>query len=294
MILITGSAGKTGRSVLQALAEKDAATRALVHRRDQIPGTQALGAAEVLVGDLRSQADIERALKDVSKIYHIPPNMSPDELAIGQLVIRAAESAGIEHFVYHSVLKPQVKAMPHHWNKLLVEDQLIQSGLPYTILQPAAYMQNILAHWEGILDDGIYPVPYPADTRLSLVDLVDVAQVAAAVLTEIGHVYAAYELAGTGGISQKEVADALSRELDRPVAVSSIPLDQWAEGARAAGLGEYQVNTLVKMFAYYQDFGFEGNPNVLTWLLGRPPSSLKAFIHRSIKSERSKDSISIN
>ena len=63
--------------------------------------------------------------------------------------IRAAQSAGVERFVYHSVLHPQVEIMAHHWQKMRVEEQLFESGLSFTILQPAAYMQNVLAGWDG-------------------------------------------------------------------------------------------------------------------------------------------------
>ncbi len=260
--------------------------RALVHRPDQVPVVETLGAQEVLIGDMGSLEDMQRAVQGVGAVYHICPNMSQDELAIGTTVIAAAQSAGVEHFVYHSVLKPQIEAMPHHWNKMLAEEQLIESCLPYTILQPAAYMQNILAHWDSILDKGIYPVPYPADTRLSLVDLVDVTQAAAIVLTEPDHQFATYELVGTGGMSQTEVADILGQELERSVKASSVPVDQWAEQARAAGLGDYQIETLVKMFEYYQDFAFEGNPKILTWLLGRPPGTFQDFIRRSREEKR--------
>ena len=37
-------------------------------------------------------------------------------------------------------------SMPHHWLKMRVEEKLFASGLPFTILQPAAYMQNVLAY----------------------------------------------------------------------------------------------------------------------------------------------------
>ena len=268
--------------------------RALVHRPDQVLVVESLGAQEVLIGDMGSPEDMKRAVQGVGAFYHIPPNMSPDELAIGKTLIAAAQSAGVEHFVYHSVLKPQIEAMPHHWNKMQIEEQLIESHLPYTILQPAAYMQNILVHWDSILDKGIYPVPYPADTRLSLVDLMDVAQAAASVLTEPGHQFATYELVGISGMPQTEVADILSRELERPVKASSVPVDLWAEGARAGGLGDYQVESLVKMFNYYQDFGFEGNTKILTWLLGRPPRTLQEFISRSKEEMQLTKVISVN
>lgn len=268
--------------------------RALVHRPDQVPVVEALGAQEVLIGDMSSPENMQRAMQGVGALYHIPPNMSPEELPIGNTLIAAALSAGVEHFVYHSVLKPQIEAMPHHWNKMLVEEQLIESRLPYTILQPAAYMQNILVHWDSILDKGIYPVPYPVDTRLSLVDLVDVAQAAARVLTEVGHQFATYELVGISGIPQIEVADILSRKLERPVKASSVPVDQWAEAARAGGLGDFQVGSLVKMFEYYQEYGFEGNSNVLTWLLGRSPGTLQEFVSRSKEEMQLTKVISVN
>ena len=280
MILVTGAAGKTGRSVLQALIEKGAQVRALLHRPEQKQVVEAIGVQELLVGDMNSLSTMGRALQGVRAVYHICPNVSPDEVAIGQIVIAAAQSAGVEHFVFHSVLNPQTEAMPHHWKKLRVEELLVESGLPYTILQPAAYMQNIIAHWERIQSEGIYPVPYPADTRLSLVDLMDVAQVAAIVLTEPGHRYATYELVSNKGLSQTEVAVILSQELGRPVLATTVPLETWRSQAKEAGLGDYQIETLTSMFTYYQRLDFLGNPHVLSWLLGRPPTTLNEFVRR--------------
>lgn len=278
MILVTGAAGKTGRSVTRALVEKGARVRALVRREQQASIVEALGVSEVQVGDMKSSSTMEGAMQGVQAVYHICPNVSPDEIAIGQAAIRAAQTAGVEHFVFHSVLKPQTEAMPHHWKKLRVEEMLIESRLPYTILQPAAYMQNILVHLESMRERGIYPVPYPAETRLSLVDLVDVAQAAAIVLTEPGHEYAIYELVGMIGISQSELAGILSEELGRPVRVEVMPLETWEQQAIKAGLGDQQIKTLIKMFRYYQQFDFMGSPQVLSWLLGRNPTSFPDFI----------------
>ena len=133
--------------------------RALVYRPTQVGPLREVGAHEVFVGDMRSQAILVQAVQGVQTVYHICPNMSPDELTIGGLVVAAAHSAGVSHFVYHSVLHPQTEAMPHHWAKLRVEEYLLESGLPYTILQPAAYMQNVLAGWASIVKDGLYGVP---------------------------------------------------------------------------------------------------------------------------------------
>jgi uncharacterized protein YbjT (DUF2867 family) len=286
VILVTGAAGKTGRAVLRALNARGAAVRALAYRPTHVAPLRGLGAQEVTVGDMRDQPTLEQAMQGVRALYHICPNMSPDELSIGQLVIGAARSAGVAHFVYHSVLHPQTEAMPHHWEKLRVEEHLFESGLPYTILQPAAYMQNVLAGWDSIVKDGVYRVPYPLETRLGMVDLEDVAAAATTVLTEPGHHGATYELAGAEGLTQTEVAAILSSALGRTVRARAVPLDVWETGARQAGLGDYQVMTLIKMFRYYESYGLWGNPNVLGWLLGRPPTTFAAFVQRVVQEQQ--------
>jgi uncharacterized protein YbjT (DUF2867 family) len=280
MILITGAAGKTGRAVLRALIAKGESVRALVHRSEQARPLEVLGAREVLIGDMRDQATMDQAARGVRAIYHICPNISPNEVAIGQAAIAAGRSAGVEHFVFHSVLHPQSEAMPHHWQKLRVEEKLFESGLPHTILQPSVYMQNVLAHWEQILAQGIYPIPYAVETRLGMVDLDDVAAAATTILTQPGHAGATYELAGAEALTQVEVAAILSQQLGRPVRAEVISREAWKQGAQASGLGDYQVQTLAKMFDYYERYGFWGNPHVLSWLLGRPPTPFAAFVAR--------------
>jgi len=289
MILISGAAGKTGQAIIQALAKSGEPVRAWVRSSDQSSRLKKTGVDNVLVGDMRDPAVTSQAVQGIRAIYHIAPNVSPDEAAIGRLLIDAARSANVEYFIFHSVLHPQIEAMPHHWQKLRVEEMLFESGLPFTILQPTVYMQNILMHWDRITKDGIHPMPYSADTRLSLVDLEDAAQAAARVLSEAGHNGATYELVGTSAMSQSDVADVLSRQLDRPVAATVEPIEEWERKARASGLSDYQVLTLTKMFCYYEQYGLEGSSKVLSYLLQRQPTSFEEFVRR-IKSEREHDS----
>jgi len=283
MILVIGAAGKTGRAVLRALAGRREPIRALIHRPDHAPSLQALGVQETLVGDLLDRADMQRAVDGVRAIYHMAPNVSPDEIPMGKTVISAAQSADVERLVLHSVLHPHIEAMPHHWQKARVEELLFASGLPFTILQPTAYMQNVAAAWDQILTQGRYPVPYSPDTRLSLVDLEDVAQAAARVLVEPGYTGATIELVGTPGMSPRDIVELLSAELDRRVTVEVVPLEAWERKARASGLGEYQVSALTRMFAYYEEHGLTGSPQALTGLLGRQPTSFPAFVRRVIQ-----------
>lgn len=280
MILVSGAAGKTGRAVIKALARRGAAVRALVRRPSQVYEAIGLGARDALTGDMADRLSWRKALKGVSALYHICPNMHPGEETIGRAAADAAREAGLPHFVYHSVLHPQTEKMPHHWQKMRVEEILFEAGLPLTVLQPAVYMQNVLGSRDEIIINGLYPVPYPAQTRISLVDLEDVAEAAAVVLTEPGHGGAVYELAGPEAISQEEAVAALGHVLGKTVRAVQISTDEWARRARESGLGPYQVDTLVKMFDYYARFHFVGNANVLRWLLGREPVSFSHFAAR--------------
>jgi uncharacterized protein YbjT (DUF2867 family) len=289
MILVTGAAGKTGLAFIQALVAREAAVRALVRRDEQVQRVMDAGAGEVLSGDMQEPGTMQRAMLGVRAVYHIPPNVNPDELVIGRTVIAAAQAEGVEHFVYHSVLHPQTETMPHHWLKMRVEEMIFESGLPFTILQPAAYMQNVLVHWDSIIERSVYPVPYSVEARLSMVDLRDVASAAALVLTENGHVAATYELVGTAEMSQVEVAGILSEQLGRTVNAEYLPLDSWEQKARAASLGDYQVETLVKMFQYYDRHGLSGNPAVLGWILGRPPTNFAQFVERTAHEQQLKE-----
>ncbi len=279
-ILLTGAAGKTGHAILRVLARRGQPVRALVRRGEQAQAVRDTGAAEAFVGDLRDGVAVAEAVRGAAAVYHVCPNVSPDEVTIGQTVIAAARMAGVERFVYHSVLHPQVEAMPHHWLKLRVEEALFASGLPFTILQPAAYMQNVLAHWGQIVEAGVYPLPYSAAARLSIVDLDDVAEAAATVLTEPGHLGATYELAGPAPLSQTEVAAILSQQLGQAVRAEVMSLDAWEQGARAGGMDEVAVTTLLAMFRYYDHHGLVGNGRVLGWLLRRPPTTFSQFVAR--------------
>ena len=282
MILVTGAAGKTGKAVIKALAARGARARALIRRPERAAELKALGAAEVSIGGFDEAAALSRAAAGADAIYHICPNASRDELAFAQAVAAAARAHNVRRFVFHSVLHPQIEAMPHHWQKMRVEEFLITAGFDLTILQPTAYMQNILGAWRSIVSDGVFRVPYPIGTRLSLVDLDDVAEAAALVLTTTGHGGATYELVGTPPLSQTEVTAALGTALGRAVRAEAETVDAWDARARAAGMGEQERTTLAAMFRYYAEHGLIGNPNTLHHLLGRPPNNLARFLGRVV------------
>ncbi|MCA9871440.1 MAG: hypothetical protein KC487_13825, partial [Anaerolineae bacterium] len=100
------------------------------------------------------------------------------------------------------------------------------------------------------------------------------------------HGDAVYELVGEAGLTQDEVAAILSGEIERSVSVKEIAVRDWRRQATANGMGSYQVDTLARMFEYYNAYGLTGSPNVLRWLLEREPTSFASFARREFGQQR--------
>lgn len=279
-VLVTGAGGRTGQAIVPALLRAGHTVRFLTRQvREGGPLARTAG-METAVGDLGSDADVARAMSGVDAVYHIPPNMNPDEIPFGKRVVEAAAKARVRHFVYHSVLRPQLRALTHHWNKLFVEEAVIESGLPFTILQPSSYMQNVLIDWKGIVDNGVHTLGFSVAVKLSLVDLDDVAAVAAKVLGNAEHFGAIYELCGPESISGEDKAKALAIALGKPVRAAQESIADFKRKASAAGVPAHVVETRAAMFEHYSHTGLIGNANVLELLLGRKPTSFLDFARR--------------
>ncbi|MCL5429048.1 MAG: NmrA family NAD(P)-binding protein [Chloroflexi bacterium] len=280
MILVTGAAGKTGLAVTKALWQKGIPTRALVRRAEQEPLVRHAGAKQVIIGDALDEAVSAKALTSIEAVYLICPNVHPKELEIGQKIIALSKTAKVKRIVYHSVLFPQIEAMPHHWQKLRVEEALLQSGLNFTILQPASYMQNILPYWEAITQRGEYFIPYSVDSVFSPVDLKDVAKVASQILEDWKHDGAIYPLAGSQWLNSRQMAELMGKALGREVRASSQPLADWIATAQVGQMPPYALDALTRMFVYYDKHGFSGSSLVLENLLSRPATTFSQFLNR--------------
>lgn len=278
LILVTGAAGVTGRAAVRALAARGVTVRAQVRRPEQVAQLRTGGAAEVVVGDLRDRAALRRAAHGAGGAYYICPQLHPDEETIGEGLIRALREAGAWRLVYHSVLHPQADGLPHHLMKLHTERRVVDCGLACTILQPAPYMQNLLAHRYDVATHGVYRVPYSVLARFSWIDLRDVADAAALVLAEPGHDAATYELAGPEPLSSAQVAERWGAALGRPVRAETLRREAWAQELSRSGVGGYALDARAAMITYYDRHGLVGNPNALTWLLRRPPRTLTDFL----------------
>lgn len=280
MILVTSASGHVGTSIVRALVKADQPVRAFVHSERGLK-LKNLGVQDVVVGDLLEPSQLRSAFEGVTKVFHIGPPEHPRELAIGQAMIDLAHEHGVQQFVFFSVLHPFISALRHHWNKLLVQEYLIDSGIPYTILQPTMFMRSP----QGVVERGVMATPYAPDQPMSVVDLEDVAEVAVKVLSEDGHLRAIYDLVGDQPLSNRDMANVISRVAGKAIEVQQSPIDEVMQGMpRENPIDVYGSDSLERMFVYYGRHGLTGSPNVLGFVLGRPPTSYEAFVRRSLRS----------
>ena len=288
MILVTGANGQVGRAIIKALLSKGEQIRAFVFRNEHVQEIKKLGEMDVAVGDMLNQEDLDRAFAGVNRVYHICSAINPDEVLIGEMVITAARKANVKHFVFHSVLHSVLQEMPHHQKKLIVEQLVVDSGIPYTIGQPTVFMQNIFESWNSIVEKGVFVQKFftTPNTRMCLVDLDDVAVAAATILTSNDHFNASYEFSGSENLSLQDMVEVMALCLNREIEVETLSDEMLSSQLRRFGADDYRVNTLLKMFHHYNEHGFYGNSNILKWMIGRKPNDFITFFKRALEASK--------
>lgn len=271
MIAVTSAAGFTGMKVIAALARRGVPVRGVMHRPEQGAAVRAAGAAEAEAADLLDETALAYAFCGCDAVYHVAPRISLDEVAMGRAAIAAARRAGVARFVFHGVAHPYIQAMPHHWDKLQVQLMLEQSEMPYSVIQPSNYMQNIMWAWDTLLAERVYRLPYSSSTPLTWVDANDVAEAAARVVTDATFTGGCYELCGPdGALSRHDVSSLLSQATGLDTTAGEAEWVDWQTLPRYQGWAPQRMARLKAMFDYYGTFGFRaGNPKVLEMILQR-------------------------
>jgi uncharacterized protein YbjT (DUF2867 family) len=276
VIVVTAAGGQTGAAVVRTLWSRGHHVRAVVSGRRPHPELTAL-AADVVGADLRDVAAVEPLLAGAEALYLIWPNFDPDETPGATALLAAARRAGVGRVVYHSVLRPQARVMPHHAAKDRVEEALDASGLAWRVLQPCAYADNLDGQLADAAATGIFRSPWGLEQAQSLVDLRDVAEAAAVLLTQEGLDRGTFEAAGPEPLTAPRIAELAAARLGREVAALDVVPDGPDPSPADAPEG-YAARCSRLMFAHYRAHGFAGSPRVLEALLGRPARTFAAHL----------------
>ncbi|MER7983583.1 NmrA family NAD(P)-binding protein [Streptomyces sp. NPDC095817] len=285
MILVTAANGNQGKRLIPRLVAAGGELRACVRSDESARALRAAGVSDVLLGDLSDPAVLARAVRGVETVYYVGPALHPDERATGFAAVDAAKRAGVTHFVFSSVLHAIITDLIQHEIKRDIEEYLVSSGLEFTILQPANYMlrHRLIPAFE----DAAFRLSWSLDRYQSMVDVDDVAQVAATVLADPArHAGATYELVAPGRYTAYDLARVISGVTGREVAAEKIDAMVFLKASLGVeNLHEvpYQAEVLRAISARYSSHDFIGNPNVLTWLLGRRPTTFEEFVRREFR-----------
>lgn len=282
MILVTAANGNQGKFLIPKLLARGAVLRACVKTAESAQVLRVAGVTDVIVGDITDPGVQADAMRGVEKVYHVGPTLHPQEREMGFAVIDAARAADVKHFVFSSVLHTIITDLIQHEIKRDIEEYLLSSGLEFTILQPANYM---LPHrLKPVFESGVFRLSWSLDRYQSMVDLSDVTEVAAAVLTDSErHAGATYELAAPGRYTAHDLAKIISGVVGQAIPAEQIDCDVFIKQVlKTDDLSQfpYVVRLVRAISKRYSSHDFIGNPNVLTWLLGRQPTTWEQFVRR--------------
>ena len=271
MILVTGATGLTGRAVAQSL-EGRAPLRLALRNPGRAMGLTAK--AERVRFDFNDPASFGPALSGVTAVYLLrPPAIARP--AVFEPLLAAMRAAGVRRVAFLSVRGAElIPVLPHHG----IERRIESSGLVWTHLRPNDFMQNFeTVHRADIRDRGKIWAP-AGGGRASWVDVRDVAEAAACVLTEGGHEYRAYVLTGQEALSFEDAARLFSAYTGHMVLYGRPSLLRYLWHQHNAGRPAAFALVMAGIYTAQRLGMAAGIKSDLSQLIGRAPRSLERYI----------------
>jgi uncharacterized protein YbjT (DUF2867 family) len=260
MILVTEPTRTTSRELVTRLVQRGRAVRALVSSQlaaDDLAGPE----VEVMRADLSDRRAIDAAMAGVGRVFLVATSAA-SLLSQRELVIDAAARAGVRRVVALAAVGDAPSTL---------EERATAAGMDWTELRAHLGMQSLLA-LAPELGAGTLHAPL-GDARLPIIDLRDVADVAASVLLEPGHAGKRYELSGPEALGLSEVAAVLSRVLDRELAYQPVTPEEAYRLWLDAGIGEPLARELELAFRLGRAAAGSAPNAVVQALLERAPRS---------------------
>jgi uncharacterized protein YbjT (DUF2867 family) len=276
VILVIGGRSKIGGALIAELLGRGQQVRALVRAGEPAGGLPA--AAEAITGDLGDEGSLVTAMAGVEKVFLLS---SPHPGAVGWHcnAIDAARRTQVQLMVRSSILGADRESPAGFISAHTACDRYLEeSGLPYVIVRPNLFLQNVPESTIPSIDaSGTFYVN-AGEARISMVDTRDVAAVAAVALTEPGHAGAHYDVTGPEALSYTDVAAKLTSVMGRRISYVGASDDAVRQALLGAGLTGWFADALVGLYQDYRRSGTGGYAAQVTGIVqrltGRPARSL--------------------
>ena len=274
-ILVTGALGNVGGATVTALLHRGERVRAADLDTDAL--AQRFPDAEAVRLDFLDPTTFEPALAGCRALFLLrPPPISRVKPTLNRLIDVAAQRGLVEHVVFSSVEGADTNTIvPHH----RVETHLRASALPWTILRPGFFAQNLTdAYRLDIRDDHRLYVP-AAQGRVAFIDVADLGKVAATVFTDpTPHTGQGYTLTGPEALTFDQVADLLTQALDTPIHYQPATIAGYLRHLHQRGLPLAMIAVQTILHVGLRRGDAETVAPTTQQLLGRPATPLADFI----------------
>jgi uncharacterized protein YbjT (DUF2867 family) len=273
-VLVTGASGNVGASVVEQLLERGIGVRAGGRHLDSL--TEQAPQAEAVRLDVADPTTFAPALEGIDRVFLIRP---PAIARVGPTVnafVDAASAAGVAHVVFSSVAGAEDnRIVPHH----RIETHLIDSDMPWTILRPGFFAQNLAtAYRNDILGDDRIHLP-AGDGRVAFIDTRDLGELAAVILADPDpHTGRGYTLTGPRAVTFDRVAALLTEALGRPIRYEPASVLGYLRHLRTMGLPITKACVQTVLHVGLRRGDAEQVDPTLARLLGRAPRDLVDYI----------------
>ncbi len=254
-VLVAGATGQQGGAVARLLLQKGHRARALT-RRPESPAAESLRAlgAEIVKGDLEDGVSVQRAAEGADAFFLVATPFGRGveaEVRAGKRAAEAAKVAAVKHLVYSSVAgADRSTGIPHFDSKRQVERHLEKLGLPYTIVAPVFFMENLLGptFLEG-LRAGKLSMPLPASRRLQMVAVADIAGFVRLVIERPSEFHGKRVDIASDNLAGPEMAEILAHAVGSPIGYVEALLAQV----------RVQSEDLARMWEWFDRVGYDAD-----------------------------------
>jgi uncharacterized protein YbjT (DUF2867 family) len=291
MILVTGATGLNGSELVHRLSARGVPVRALARSAAKAERFSALPKVEIVEGDMARPETLSAALRGVDRAMLISSS-DPMMLEVQSNFIEAARKAGVKHVVKLSGIIAELDS-PFRFARMHgeIERRLEASGMAFTHLRAGEFMQAYFRQVRSIIAKGALFLPME-DARIASIDIGDIAEVAATVLTSSGHEGKIYPLTGPEALSMAEVAEKLSIATGKPIQYVNVAPEEAKSANLAVGMPPYLVDALFELFAERRK-GKEAHVSpVIPTIFGWQATSFDEFAARNAAIFRGEQSVS--
>lgn len=274
-ILVTGATGNIGSLIVPQLISKGADVTVLVRDAGKASSLMETG-ARIAEGDFSDQKALISAASGMDAIMAITP-AGPEAVVQGDALLKAAVSSGSPYYVRLSAIGAAPDAPTDNGRLHFKSDEaLINSGLPYTILRPHYFMQNLFMAASTIKSEGKFYLGM-GQGKLGMIDVRDIADACVAVLISDRHKGKICTPTGPESISFTEVASLMAERLGTPVEYIPIPVEAVGEAIRTAGWGEWGAQVMMDYSRAYSDGWGDFTTDDIQIITGNKPRSFQDF-----------------